>query len=67
LKNAYVIYDPENKRSRGYGIIQFANPESADAIMAMNQKHYLDDKEMFLSRFNSADPKKNKPPGTELP
>lgn len=67
LKNAYVIYDPENKRSRGYGIIQFANPESADAIMAMNQKHYLDDKEMFLSRFNSADPKKNKPSSTELP
>ena len=58
LKNAYVIQDNHNQRSRGYGIVQFANPESANAVMANPDKHFLDNKQVSLSRFQSINDKK---------
>jgi RNA recognition motif-containing protein len=67
LTNAYVIYDSENKRSRGYGIVQFARPETADAIMANTDKHFLDNKQVFLSKFVSGENKKAQNLGTANP
>jgi RNA recognition motif-containing protein len=67
LTNAYVIYDSENKRSRGYGIVQFASPETADAIMANPDKHFLDNKQVFLSKFVSGENKKFQNLGTANP
>jgi RNA recognition motif-containing protein len=64
LTNAYVIYDSENKRSRGYGIVQFAHPEAADAIMTNPGKHFLDNKQVFLSKFVSGENKKAQNLGT---
>lgn len=34
LSNAYVIYDPDNNRSKGFGYVQFKHPECVDALVA---------------------------------
>jgi RNA recognition motif-containing protein len=53
IKNAYVICDPENGRSKGFGYVQFVNKETLNEVLA--QKHKIGDKEVFITRFEMAE------------
>lgn len=58
LKNAYVICDPENGRSKGFGYVQFIH--QADVEKAFKTKHKIEDKEVFINRFEIQDLEKKK-------
>ena len=49
IKNAYVIFDPENGRSKGFGYIQFVDYTVVDYIM--NLEHFIDGKKALINRF----------------
>lgn len=49
LKNAYVIFDPENGRSKGFGYIQFVDYTVVDSII--NLTHFIDGKLVQVNRF----------------
>lgn len=49
LKNAYVICDPENGRSKGFGYVQFDSREVIDYVLSIS--HTIDDRHVLVSRF----------------
>ena len=49
VKTAYVIYDPDNQRPRGFGYVQFKNPDKIDHILTL--KHEIHGKEIVVTKF----------------
>jgi len=53
IKNAYVICDPDNGRSKGFGYIQFVENTVVDSII--NLTHNIDGRVVQVSRFELQD------------
>ena len=50
IVKAYVIYDPNNGKSKKFGYVQFANKSSVDLVLAQKQL-WFKNKALIVSRF----------------